>query len=1781
MFRPLTPAVRRPRRGAILIVVLALLALFSVIALFFVFYADNEATLARLHRDTETTTGSAQAFPDNYSVETANSALAQIIFGIPDTGSDMLSAIRGHDLMATIYGRQWTGGNVYDGVGTFHENLNATSGLPPQFTDRALWVNYGVPVVVPPPAPNAGVYFLDPEYNGVRSAAQLGSPPQTLPGKTYIPKNAPYTYPDLNNLFLASLSPATGEVLVPSYHRPWLFNAANPNPALRMAPWNPADPSTAANTDWVTPEGRTKVLRPRPVDQLTPGEISAAIGSPTVPPGLTGLNAGQLAALRDAINSKIATGQVLPYPAANADGTYTADVQNLRGGVGVQKSDSILVDIGLPPKQWNGKWVKPLVAVLISDLDGLLNLNAHGNVRNLVTAPGVSKHTSYAGYGPHEVNLNSVLVGGEGDGVVFARYGSAGAAFGRNGLSVLAYDRSGVRVPQYAMVNWDGTGAAIPPPILFPSFPGNPFQVSPTFNNMPPQPPGAAAATPYYDDGTAQPPLPWKAQNHPLLFNPTDYGTPATGAPRTFPHSDLKRLNLKYAANRDWYQDTDLNRAGQVPASLIGTFPTGSGYRLDPAHTRRMFFTTLSTGLDRPGHVAAYNNITTGATALQLTQVTQPNPVPQALPFQPTWIGLPSVVPNPGAASGISDFSVPSYRNQRPVGPVDLNRPLTDYRTNTAAPLGQGAGADPTNSGNFLLAWADRHNLARDIFTRLVVATGANATIDPSMNPIVGAAPGTLEYNALRYLAQVAVNMVDAIDGDDVSTMFVWNPTNGAGGSNPLTPVDMSTVTTLATANTPETTNRIVFGTEKPRLVINEAYGELTNDTTTAFTPGQAAATPARVRFWVELMNPTNAPYPTGVTDGPLGDGSVTLYNGTTPSAYQVQIAQVDTTTANALKDPSNVKGDLPAPPPINFDFSTAQPNQRVVTPAAGNWAYASQPNGTRGFILVGASPVTSPHNGADSQPVEFNPTGPTPPYTAPYDQMILGTQPAPNSTTAMEYQYPGAAPPAVADLQNDAATNPLVALRRHVVVLRRLANPYQPPSVTNPFVTVDVMDWVPAFDAVARGGGAGDTNDRGPKAGPGITNAGYEPLGNVAGRRYSVGRVQPYAGFANGNPYAMNTLPSVMAFPNSMVIAQNPNPVPNPGQPLHTFFRNNGTQATSAPYTAATYTNGPPPSLTVSGNTETIMAPFDWLVHFDRSVVNPLELLHLQAGKPFELSQNFLRFDGMTGTNLRRDLGQVPWFGVNPTTGLPNPTYGPAGYAPTNSQTNNGLFRALDLLRVKPWMYGVGLGGRTFGQVNINTAQDPRVLQAVLDPMPAPWVPNTAYAVGQQVTNNNGSVYVCVSAGTSAASGGPNGNVIGAAIPDGGAGLVWNFARYASANTFNVFDVNNLWNQAINPPAPPPPGPAVPPFRTVNFKQVMMANGGTLNVPLAGPTIDDDPNGAFAPVRDRPVKALGVGEFAPTGPFGYTAGAGLQDTLLRVNPANGVPLVWSANANATHPYLQAEMARKMFNNVTTVSNAFAVSITVVFHEVRQDPAGPLSVDDKAYPPGVYTVAPTATATPTRFLIGREAYQDVPGDLRQQFYAVVDRSNAGLMPGGAMQQQPYYGALDQALSPAQPAPAAPPPGYDPPPAGSFNLYPADAVPIFNPAPGITPQPLPPPGLGTQSYTPTTIPPKAAYLLQVYADGQPITLGPGSVLFVGVGANQDVVTVNYVNQDGSLNVTGLAKPHGAGECVANILPGNPGVPGVTAGMPAFDRFTDPNSVKFRAVVPYASRIPRDQ
>ena len=150
------------------------------------------------------------------------------------------------------------------------------------------------------------MYDIDNNYaRDPRAGAPVAfsyNPARRNPAATdrYWAKNADYTYPDDNNLYLAAIDPKSGRVLVPSYHRPWLVgNHAAAANIRRASRWPCAvDPNTGIATDRRIPGrnamGRLQMLRPRPIDNQWP------------------------------VNSGMSE---FRYPTMNADGSY-GDVEN-------------------------------------------------------------------------------------------------------------------------------------------------------------------------------------------------------------------------------------------------------------------------------------------------------------------------------------------------------------------------------------------------------------------------------------------------------------------------------------------------------------------------------------------------------------------------------------------------------------------------------------------------------------------------------------------------------------------------------------------------------------------------------------------------------------------------------------------------------------------------------------------------------------------------------------------------------------------------------------------------------------------------------------------------------------------------------------------------------------------------------------------------------------------------------------------------------------------------------------------------------------------------------------------------------------------------------------------------------------------------------------------------------------------------------------------------------------------------------------------------------------
>src|SRR4051812_13650842 len=98
MLVPRSTRPRPPRRGVILMVVLALLTLFAIVGISFVLVANSQETSSRLAREAEQ-----QQRPDVDAEAALSMFLGQMIYDCPDDATGVASGLRGHSLGRGIY----------------------------------------------------------------------------------------------------------------------------------------------------------------------------------------------------------------------------------------------------------------------------------------------------------------------------------------------------------------------------------------------------------------------------------------------------------------------------------------------------------------------------------------------------------------------------------------------------------------------------------------------------------------------------------------------------------------------------------------------------------------------------------------------------------------------------------------------------------------------------------------------------------------------------------------------------------------------------------------------------------------------------------------------------------------------------------------------------------------------------------------------------------------------------------------------------------------------------------------------------------------------------------------------------------------------------------------------------------------------------------------------------------------------------------------------------------------------------------------------------------------------------------------------------------------------------------------------------------------------------------------------------------------------------------------------------------------------------------------------
>jgi hypothetical protein len=1619
---------RPARRGVILIVVLAMLTLFALVGITFVYVATAQADSARIAREGENQT------KGDLDPEGAFALFfSQFIYGVSDTdGIGIYSGLRGQDLARNMYGgnlgspadRPFTGtGRVHftpkDGIG--RNNLLADLSKP-NWNDLAYLMNHTYW--------RGDQILLDPERQPRVVNDALGAGPAAWADLSAATKqgvmgawNAPYTYPDHNNFFLGMLVQTNdptqnppvvpnGMIMVPSFHRDYLFGSLSdfdPTPTIATSPYSK---NPAYNVNWHNKIGKYLTLRPRPVDHLQFNDVAndpvlGPIARKSWPLPLDQIVQAPILhqALFNLIQTLQRAGRLFPYPQDS-----NGDVKNLDGVGGV--SDSLWLDINAPILVTaDGRRYKMLVAPLILELDSRLNLNVVGNLMSQASLNGGAVHRSNQGWGVWEINPGPIknaaslqLLQQNPIPMAATQLPFAGVLNGPNTMVATANGNNVTANPaptEWRNIFWGSDSQYKPPLVAGQAVParipgrydnatGTPTNPNPRLPLAQSQPAavfnvrgwaqidfdgldnsngGPSAAFTVQGVNGGQYPIPSALSNLATgdvpyigipFFPPNTY---ADGRGPTY--NELNNHAMMYGAFRPYQTNRSLPLSGMaqllrfkstgsdvrtsdvmrlLPQNLIGT-----GFLNPDAARRRNLVTLHSCDLDRPGATPYMWNFgntdpTKGPLALTLSQ-SGPNGAwtINGVPGDNKTTPLPwTIPPTTTSPPNASEFDPQTWRyfpkdnNGNPIiaalNRINLNRPLTNFPN-----LATGTMLNTTtNSGNVRQARraiAERQQFAKDIYDALRVATGA---MDPDQayapklaNTMVPIPPETTiapQFSALRYLAQLAVNIVDYIDTDGYSTPFNWYTYTPPAGGAPK--------------------REWVFGVETPRAVLNETYIQFDNDNTALVGNGMVSPTANyNINVWAELMNPL--PNDSGING--LNDSNVALQNqfpngSTLPAgsnlAYRILLRQSQNMSdptqsiANSLADVTNVTGDP--------DFNPKDPNNPFtrwgntqtswVNNANGRVVLNSEPATNRfdnpgSFYVIG--PQVTYRTGANNPNFrKRNPNNPGGPPIAATNFLSPQMTYAINAGTADPPKIMGAPNPANPVGDGTFITNPIV------IMLQRLANTMLPfdnnqaSPTYNPYITVDYVVHKntpsnpatnpPTYQSPILVWDGRDKKISGPNtpaASPAYTGDGTNQ--NMTAR-YTAGRNQPLT----ANP--------------TVILAQTPKPpvpplsTPPPTMPQNTFARQNSYAPNTATAGGVTGLNdesvaNPDQEIPPGGTLPMLKRPFDWLVHLDRPPISTLELLNTTWCKPHELTQQFM----------------------NVTNGGPN-----AHVAPWLDQ-NSRLYRFLELAQAATGRgYGIVAGGRTPGKININMNFSDDIFFALCD--------------AQGPGNRTGS-------------------------------FDWRF---------NQQDVESLWTTLLNKRSPGATYTAATTGGTLAKTVVtkinptdpqlaaLAGNASALDRPFwslsmgQGPGVDD----AFAKTT-IPVRGIDSGFLRGNNGQGYTG----ANSSFTANPATLGGLSAPSQSGSTNLtlYQRNELLRKIFNNVTTRSNVFAVWLTVGYFEVAKDANGNYT-DTQTQP--LIGLGQLRGSYSRPVLLGQELGKSENRHIRHRMFAVIDRTNLQLWP---------------------------------------------------------------------------------------------------------------------------------------------------------------------------------------
>ena len=396
------------RRGVLLLIILALLAMFGLIAVAFVVISGQAQRSAR----------SVQRFES--ATDPWRSTLRQAAMQVFRGTNSAASVIGAHSLLEDIYGNSWFVGKI----GTVQA---VCGGQLIEFTytlssdgswNPASWVS--------DTTPQRRIGCVVSIYDGTAAGTST-----RIVG--FNPSNNNPQMLAVDGLNIASLAAGTTRFLingVPFSGTGFGYNGATigelalqPNPIFVPEARNPAG---GANSDYTAADFQHMLLAAQVPQYNATGQITGVATIPSLHrPALVRYQNGKGVPAHNYILRPIGgTNNDHPNftgsnPAFTTDGPW--DVDNDGDGI----PDSVWVDLGQPVRTTaDGRLYKPLFAILCVDLDGRLNLNAHGSLQQLNSAyyqaEPVAAGLAFAGgtaptlhrgpgFGPAEINLRWII----------------------------------------------------------------------------------------------------------------------------------------------------------------------------------------------------------------------------------------------------------------------------------------------------------------------------------------------------------------------------------------------------------------------------------------------------------------------------------------------------------------------------------------------------------------------------------------------------------------------------------------------------------------------------------------------------------------------------------------------------------------------------------------------------------------------------------------------------------------------------------------------------------------------------------------------------------------------------------------------------------------------------------------------------------------------------------------------------------------------------------------------------------------------------------------------------------------------------------------------------------------------------------------------------------------------------------------------------------------------------------------------------------------------------